>query len=151
MNEGISSEDVRDFLWNTMPPGNLTKSKVRKGARRVVKLYPWASKGISRKEMLQHLTLTKEEYQLIVQELGREPNDLELGMFGACWSEHCGYQHSKPLLRRYFEPVSRAPFVVSDLGEENAGVIDLDKAFAWLKEKREKEAKGETVSPFDLS
>ncbi|TMB73451.1 MAG: hypothetical protein E6J52_11515, partial [Chloroflexi bacterium] len=35
-----------------------------------------------------------------VRELvGREPNALEWAMFGAMWSEHCAYKHSKKLLR----------------------------------------------------
>src|SRR5262249_16155088 len=44
--------------------------------------------------------LTDAEYQRIRIALGREPNDVELGMFGVLWSEHCSYKHSKPLLRR---------------------------------------------------
>ncbi len=51
------------------------------------------------KENLDELALTESEYEAIVERLGREPNHLELGLFGSLWSEHCGYQHSKPLLR----------------------------------------------------
>ena len=53
------------------------------------------------KEILDEIALTQGEYDLIVERLGREPNALELGMFGALWSEHCGYKHSKPLLRQH--------------------------------------------------
>ena len=49
------------------------------------------------KETLDEIALTREEYEKIVEQLGREPNGLELGMFGALWSEHCGYKHSKRL------------------------------------------------------
>jgi phosphoribosylformylglycinamidine synthase subunit PurL len=35
--------------------------------------------------------LTEDEYRLVVEALGREPNPVELGMFGAMWSEHCAY------------------------------------------------------------
>ena len=42
--------------------------------------------------------LTADEYALAVEALGRVPNDVELGMFGAMWSEHCAYKHSRPLL-----------------------------------------------------
>ena len=42
--------------------------------------------------------LTEDEYRLVVEALGREPNPSELGMFGAMWSEHCAYKHSRPLL-----------------------------------------------------
>ncbi|HHY13989.1 MAG TPA: hypothetical protein GX526_05040, partial [Thermoanaerobacterales bacterium] len=33
--------------------------------------------------------LTEDEYAIIKKTLGREPNDLELGMYGVMWSEHC--------------------------------------------------------------
>ena len=48
------------------------------------------------KEELAELALTEQEYRRIVDLLDREPNDLELGIFSALWSEHCGYKHSKP-------------------------------------------------------
>ncbi|WP_283612767.1 AIR synthase related protein, partial [Mycolicibacterium poriferae] len=54
--------------------------------------------------------------------LDREPNPVELGMFGALWSEHCGYKHSRPLLKLF---PSRSPRVLSDPGAENAGAVDL--------------------------
>ena len=50
-------------------------------------------------QVLDELALTQGEYEAIVERLGREPNRLELGLFGSLWSEHCGYKHSKPLLR----------------------------------------------------
>ena len=46
------------------------------------------------KEALDEIALSQKEYQLIVERLGREPTEVELGMFGALWSEHCGYKHS---------------------------------------------------------
>ena len=45
------------------------------------------------------LGLTDAEYELIVEKLGREPNGLELAVFSLMWSEHCGYKHSRKLLR----------------------------------------------------
>ena len=50
-------------------------------------------------ETLKELALTFSEYELIIKKLGREPNELELGLFGALWSEHCGYKHTNKLLR----------------------------------------------------
>jgi phosphoribosylformylglycinamidine synthase len=38
--------------------------------------------------------LKPEEYQDIVQRLGRHPNKAELVMFGVMWSEHCCYKNS---------------------------------------------------------
>jgi phosphoribosylformylglycinamidine synthase len=73
-------------------------------------------------ETLDTIALTRTEYDLIVQKLDREPNDVELGLFGALWSEHCGYKHSKPLLRGF--PTTGAAVTV-EAGKENAGVVDI--------------------------
>ncbi|MCH7656346.1 MAG: phosphoribosylformylglycinamidine synthase subunit PurL, partial [Chloroflexi bacterium] len=73
-------------------------------------------------ESLDRIALTRDEYALIVQRLGREPNEVELGMFGALWSEHCGYKHSRLLLRTL---PSEGPAVRVKAGEENAGVVDI--------------------------
>jgi len=43
---------------------------------------------------LDQLSLSRDEYDKIVDLLDREPNEVELGMFGALWSEHCGYKNS---------------------------------------------------------
>jgi len=74
------------------------------------------------KEVLDEIALSQAEYELIVQRLGREPNEVELGMFGALWSEHCGYKHTKALLKLL---PSRGKAVVVKPGEENAGVVDI--------------------------
>ena len=67
------------------------------------------------------LGLTDHEHDLIVEELGREPNGVELAMFSLMWSEHCSYKHSKPLLRML---PTEGPRVVMGPGE-NAGAVDL--------------------------
>ena len=70
--------------------------------------------------------LTDDEYRLVVAALGREPNPVELGMFGAMWSEHCAYKHSRPLLA---ELPTRGERVLVGPGE-NAGVIDIGDGLA---------------------
>ena len=65
--------------------------------------------------------LSSSEYALIEEHLGREPNDVELGMLGAMWSEHCGYKHTRPLLKQL---PSRGPRVVQGPGE-NAGAVAI--------------------------
>jgi phosphoribosylformylglycinamidine synthase subunit PurL len=70
--------------------------------------------------------LTDAEYDLIVDGLGREPNPVELGMFGAMWSEHCAYKHSRSLLRRL---PSAGPRVLVGPGE-NAGAVDIGDGLA---------------------
>ena len=53
------------------------------------------------------LGLTDGELQRIVELMGREPNHFELAVFSLLWSEHCGYKHSRPELRRL--PDERRP------------------------------------------
>jgi phosphoribosylformylglycinamidine synthase II len=74
------------------------------------------------KEVLDEIALSQKEYDMIVQQLGREPTEVELGLFGALWSEHCGYKHSKALLKKF---PSSGKYVIVKPGEENAGVIDI--------------------------
>ncbi len=76
---------------------------------------------------LYEVALTREEYGLIVEKLGREPTRVELGMFGAMWSEHCGYKSSKPVLSHFPTKGSR---VVAGAGEENAGAVDIGDGLA---------------------
>ena len=70
--------------------------------------------------------ISTEEYERILEILGREPTFTELGVFSALWSEHCGYKNSKPLLRRL---PTEAAWVLQGPGE-NAGVIDIGDGFA---------------------
>ncbi len=70
--------------------------------------------------------LKDEEYKLIVEKLGREPNYTELGMFAVLWSEHCAYKHSKSLLRGL--PTQGEKVLVGP--GENAGVVDIGHGLA---------------------
>ena len=79
------------------------------------------------KETLDEIALSQAEYDLIVERLDREPNSVELGMFGALWSEHCGYKHSRPLLSLFTQKSSR---VLSQTGAENAGAVDIGDGLA---------------------
>ena len=79
------------------------------------------------KEILDEIALSAAEYQMIVDRLDREPNPVELGMFGALWSEHCGYKHSRPLLGMF---PSTSPRTLSQSGAENAGAIDIGDGLA---------------------
>ncbi|HET7036907.1 MAG TPA: phosphoribosylformylglycinamidine synthase subunit PurL [Thermomicrobiaceae bacterium] len=72
-------------------------------------------------EVLAEVALSPDEYRLIVEKLGREPSAVELGIFGAMWSEHCGYKNSRPLLKQF--PTS-GPQVAQGPGE-NAGAVDI--------------------------
>jgi phosphoribosylformylglycinamidine synthase II len=74
------------------------------------------------REVLDEVALSEEEYDLIVQQLGREPTLVEIGLFGSLWSEHCGYKHSKLLLKLL---PHASPRVLVNPGEENAGAVDI--------------------------
>ena len=78
-------------------------------------------------EILDEIALSQAEYDMIVDRLDREPNPVELGMFGALWSEHCGYKHSRPLLGML---PSRSDRTLSQAGAENAGAIDIGNGLA---------------------
>jgi phosphoribosylformylglycinamidine synthase len=67
------------------------------------------------------LGLTRDEYARIVDQLGREPNEVELAMFSLMWSEHCSYKHSRKLLRTLPTEGER---VVMGPGE-NAGAVSM--------------------------
>ena len=71
---------------------------------------------------LEQVAMSRSEYERLLDLLDREPTDVELGMVGALWSEHCGYKHSKPLFKHF---PSTGPYVLTKAGEENAGAIDL--------------------------
>ena len=78
-------------------------------------------------ELLDEVALSRAEYEAIVDRLNREPNPLEIGLFGALWSEHCGYKHTKALLRTL--PNTSDRLLVAP-GAENAGVVDIGDGFA---------------------
>lgn len=65
--------------------------------------------------------LSKAEYDLVLEIMGRVPNDVELGIFSVMWSEHCSYKSSKKWLKTL---PTKAPWVICGPGE-NAGVIDI--------------------------
>src|SRR3989475_4551418 len=75
---------------------------------------------------LREVALTRDEYRVIVEALKRPPNDIELGMLGVLWSEHCSYKTSKTLLRRL---PSTGPAVLQGPGE-NAGAVEIGQGWA---------------------
>ena len=84
-----------------------------------------------------------EEYQEIVNRLGRHPNKAELGMFGVMWSEHCCYKNSRPLLSQF--PTEGDRILVGP--GENAGVVDLGNGLQ-LAFKIESHNHPSAVEPF---
>ncbi len=70
--------------------------------------------------------LSEGEYRTILQLLGREPNELELGMFSVMWSEHCSYKCSKKMLQNF--PVEGSHILLGP--GENAGIVDIGEGLA---------------------
>src|SRR5579862_2030447 len=89
------------------------------------------------------LGLTDGEYELIVDGLGRAPNDVELAMLSLMWSEHCAYKHSKKLLRRL--PTEGEHVLVGP--GENAGAVDVGDGLA-IAFKVESHNHPSAVEPF---
>jgi phosphoribosylformylglycinamidine synthase II len=65
--------------------------------------------------------LKPDEYERILEIIGREPTFTELGIFSAMWNEHCSYKSSKKWLRGL---PTKGPQVICGPGE-NAGVVDI--------------------------
>ena len=72
-------------------------------------------------EVVEQHGLSPEEYERVLNALGREPNLVELGIFSVMWSEHCSYKSSRLHLKKL---PTEAPWVICGPGE-NAGVIDI--------------------------
>jgi phosphoribosylformylglycinamidine synthase II len=81
---------------------------------------PWAELG-----------LKSEEYDRIVEILGRRPTAPELAMYSVMWSEHCSYKSSKVHLRQFGEKVTEEmkKDLMVGIGE-NAGVTNLGEGWA---------------------
>src|SRR6266550_218030 len=75
---------------------------------------------------LREVALTSDEYRAILEQLKRAPNEVELGMLGVLWSEHCSYKSSKALLRRL---PSTGSAVLQGPGE-NAGAVTIGDGWA---------------------
>lgn len=73
------------------------------------------------KDLIAQHNLTGDEYQKIIDILGREPNLTELSMFSVMWSEHCSYKSSRVHLKKL---PTTGPRVVQGPGE-NAGAVDI--------------------------
>ena len=88
--------------------------------------------------------LSEEEYRRIVSYLGREPSNVELGVLGALWSEHCSYKSSRVVLKKF---PTQADWVVQGPGE-NAGVVEVDDK-VWVAFKVESHNHPSFIEPFN--
>ena len=95
-------------------------------------------------EVIEEHGITPEEYERILEVLGREPNFTELGIFSVMWSEHCSYKNTRLLLKTF---PTQSPKVIVAAGEENAGVIDMGDGLA-VAFKLESHNHPSAVEPF---
>jgi phosphoribosylformylglycinamidine synthase len=79
-------------------------------------------------ELAKEFGLKPEEYDVILDRLGREPNEVELGVFSVMWSEHCSYKSSRRHLAKF---PTKGPKVICGPGE-NAGVVDIGDGQACI-------------------
>ncbi|WP_323960153.1 phosphoribosylformylglycinamidine synthase subunit PurL [Arthrobacter sp. JZ12] len=81
---------------------------------------PWAELG-----------LKENEYERVVEILGRRPTAAELAMYSVMWSEHCSYKSSKVHLRQFGDKVTdeMKEHLLVGIGE-NAGVVDIGDGWA---------------------
>ena len=77
-------------------------------------------------ELIEQHGLTREEYQRILETLGREPTLTELGIYSVMWSEHCSYKSSRVHLKTLPTTGKR---VLQGPGE-NAGAVDIGDGLA---------------------
>jgi phosphoribosylformylglycinamidine synthase subunit PurL len=78
------------------------------------------------RQLAKELGLTDDEYDRVVDTLGREPSTAELGTYSVMWSEHCSYKSSKVHLRNL--PTEGERVLVGP--GENAGVVDVGGGLA---------------------
>lgn len=87
--------------------------------------------------------LSRQEYRRIQQLLKRRPNQVEVGIFSAMWSEHCSYKSSRLHLKKL---PSDGEQVIYGPGE-NAGVVAIDDNLA-LAFKMESHNHPSSIEPF---
>jgi len=78
-------------------------------------------------EQAQDMGLRPEEFNRIIEILGRTPNFTELSVFGVMWSEHCSYKNSIVWLKTL---PKEGPHMLVEAGEENAGLVDIGDGLA---------------------
>jgi phosphoribosylformylglycinamidine synthase II len=95
-------------------------------------------------ELVAEHNLTPEEYQKVLQILGRVPSFTELGIFSVMWSEHCSYKNTRPVLKTF---PTKGDKILVGAGEENAGIIDVGDGLA-IAFKIESHNHPSAVEPF---
>lgn len=82
---------------------------------------------LTNKETGKKLGILPEEFDRIVEILGRIPNFTELSIFSVMWSEHCSYKNSITWLKTL---PKKGAGMLAEAGEENAGLVDIGDGLA---------------------
>jgi len=88
-----------------------------------------AQKTPNKAQPFLELGLKSDEYQKIIEILGRRPTSAELAMYSVMWSEHCSYKSSKVHLRQFGQKIPENNSMLVGIGE-NAGVVDIGQGWA---------------------
>jgi len=86
-----------------------------------------ATESLPTLETARKLGLLPDEFDKIVDILGRQPNFTELSIFSVMWSEHCSYKNSILWLKTLPRDSDR---MLAKAGEENAGLVDIGDGLA---------------------
>ncbi|MBD3274932.1 MAG: phosphoribosylformylglycinamidine synthase subunit PurL [Candidatus Marinimicrobia bacterium] len=78
-------------------------------------------------ELAKEHGLTEEEYERVLEILGRTPNYTELGIFSVMWSEHCSYKNSISVIK---ELPREGEMLMAEPGTEGAGLVDIGDGLA---------------------
>ena len=85
------------------------------------------TKDLATVEQALEMGLLEDEFNRIIEILGRTPNFCELSIFGVMWSEHCSYKNSIKWLKTLPKD---GPHMLVEAGEENAGLVDIGDGLA---------------------
>ncbi len=86
-----------------------------------------ATEALVTVETAKNLGLKADEYEKIIEIMGRVPNFTELSIFSVMWSEHCSYKNSITYLKKLPREGER---LLVEAGEENAGLVDIGGGLA---------------------
>lgn len=78
-------------------------------------------------ETARELGLLPEEFEMIMNYLGRTPNFTELSIYSVMWSEHASYKNSIKWLKTL---PRKGSAILAEAGTENAGLVDIGNGLA---------------------
>ena len=79
-------------------------------------------------KLISEHNMARDEYDVLLDVLRREPTEAEFGVFAAMWSEHCSYKSTRVWLKTL---LTTGKNVLIGPGE-NAGVIDIGDGLAAI-------------------